>query len=224
MLLRSPARSLQDIQPLENGDHLTREEFERRYQAMPEVKKAELVEGVVYMPSPVRLNRHAYPHGLVVAWLGAYAAGRANVQFGIEPTVRLDWENEPQPDAILRIEGGSSRVSEDDYIEGPPELIVEIAASSVSIDLHSKLKVYRRNGVQEYLVWQVEEATLTWFSLQSGQYLPLEPDSHGILKSRVFPGLWLSPSAMLQGNLSQVLALVQSGLSQETSTAQSRHL
>ncbi len=220
MPFRSPAHSLQDIQPLHNGDHLTREEFERRYQAMPEVKKAELVEGVVYMPSPVRLNQHAYPHGLVVAWLGAYAAGRGNVQFGIEPTVRLDLENEPQPDAILRIEGGSSRVSEDDYIEGPPELIVEIAASSVSIDLHSKLKVYRRNGVQEYLVWQVEEAILTWFSLQSGEYLPLEPDCQSILKSRVFPGLWLSPSAMLQGNLNQVLALVQGGLRQENSTAQ----
>ncbi|MEN9224604.1 MAG: Uma2 family endonuclease [Thermostichus sp. HHBFW_bins_43] len=219
MPLKPSAHPSLDIQPLQNGDHLTREEFERRYQAMPDVKKAELVEGVVYMPSPVRLNRHAYPHGLVVAWLGAYAAGRVGVQFGVEPTVRLDLENEPQPDAILRIEGGSSRISEDDYIEGPPELIVEIAASSVSMDLHSKLKVYRRNGVQEYLVWRVEETLLTWFSLQLGEYLPLEPDSDGILKSRIFPGLWLNSSALLQGHLGEVLATVQWGLSQEGSEA-----
>lgn len=35
--------------PLENGDRLSRFEFEHRYQAMPELKKAELVEGVVYI-------------------------------------------------------------------------------------------------------------------------------------------------------------------------------
>ena len=73
--------------------------------------------------------------------------------------MRLDEDNEPQPDVLLRIEpdaGGQSRVSGDDYIEGAPELVVEIVASSTSVDLHDKLRAYRRNGVREYVVWRTQ--------------------------------------------------------------------
>ncbi len=121
------------IPPLENGDRLSRDEFERRYLQMSGVKKAELVEGVVYMGSPVRLHHHGYPHALILGWLAAYHAATPDTQIADNTTVRLDLNNEPQPDALLRWEPGSSRVSEDDYIEGPPELIVEIAASGQSI-------------------------------------------------------------------------------------------
>jgi Uma2 family endonuclease len=141
--------------PLEAGDHLTRCEFERRYEAMPEMKKAELIEGVVHMPSPVRLQSHAEPHASIMAWLGVYRASTPGVRLADNATVRLDLDNEPQPDALLRLEpaaGGRSRVSEDDYLESAPELVVEIASSSASYDLHEKLRVYRRNGVQEYVV------------------------------------------------------------------------
>jgi hypothetical protein len=109
--------------PLEPGDRLTREEFERRYEAMPHVKKAELIEGVVYMPSPVRLNRHGNPHAHLIGWLVAYAAGTPGVKVGDNCTLRLDDNNEPQPDGVLLIEperGGQSRVSDDDYLEGSP--------------------------------------------------------------------------------------------------------
>ena len=145
---------------LENGDRLTRVEFERRYQAMADTKKAELIEGVVYVASPVRITKHANPHGKMITWLGVYEAATPGVMLGDNPTVRLDFDNEPQPDAILRIDqqkGGQSGISDDDYVEGAPELIVEIAASSASYDLHDKLRAYRRNGVKEYLVWLVQE-------------------------------------------------------------------
>lgn len=200
------------IPVLQNGDHLTQAEFERRYEAMPQVKKAELIEGVVYMPSPVRV-RHAYPHGLIAVWLGTYQAATPGLQMMIEPSVRLDQDNEPQPDIILRIaEGGSSRISADDYIEGSPELVVEIAASTVSIDLNSKLNAYRRNGIQEYLVWQVEEPKIDWFSLVAGQYKPMMSDTKGRIRSQGFPGLWLSVSALLGSDLPEVLATVQQGI------------
>ncbi|OCR02378.1 hypothetical protein BCD67_01385, partial [Oscillatoriales cyanobacterium USR001] len=136
------------IVPLENGDRLTRIEFERRYQAMPHLKKAELIEGIVYMAAALRIRSHGEPHAYIMTWLGVYKASTPGVQMGDNATVRLDADNEVQPDALLRIEqGGTSRVSEDDYVEGTPELIVEIAASTVSIDRHQKLQVYRRNGV-----------------------------------------------------------------------------
>ena len=122
-------------------------------------------------------------------------------------------DNEPQPDAVLRLEqGGQSTISDDDYIEGAPELIVEIAASSVSIDLHQKLNVYRRNGVQEYLVWRVEQGKLDWFRLKAGDYIQLKPNSKGILCSVVFPGLWLDRAALLAGDLAKVLDVLQQGL------------
>lgn len=204
------------IPPLENGDKLTRYEFERRYNATPNLKKAELTEGIVYiMPAALRFRSHGQPHGWILTWLGTYEAATSGVALGVEPTVRLDLDNEPQPDAVLLIvpeAGGQTRLSEDDYIEGAPELVVEIAASSAAIDLHGKKQAYRRNGVKEYIVWQVLDQKLTWFSLEQGEYLELIPDNEGILRSRVFPGLWLAATELLAGNMQSVLKLLQAGL------------
>jgi len=124
----------------------------------------------------------------------AYAAHTPSVQVGDHGTVQLPGENEPQPDAFLRfdpVHGGTSRISEDDYLEGPPEFIVEVAASSVSYDLHDKRQVYQDSGVQEYLAVQVDEQRVDWFVLRQGVYAVLAPDGHGVLRSTVFPGLWL---------------------------------
>ncbi|MGF1672440.1 MAG: Uma2 family endonuclease [Rivularia sp. (in: cyanobacteria)] len=214
MTLQSLTKPLLTIPPLESGDKLTRAEFERRYHAMPNLKKAELIEGVVYLASPSRFRSHGKPHASIMTWLGTYEAATPGVEVGDNSTVRLDADNEPQPDALLRIEnGGQSRITEDDYVQGAPELIVEIAASSASYDLHEKLKVYRRNQVQEYLVWRVYDSAFDWFKLQEGEYIQLEADSQGIIRSQVFPGLWLDKSALLSGNLAQVLLVLQQGLS-----------
>ncbi|NJL99160.1 MAG: Uma2 family endonuclease [Synechococcaceae cyanobacterium RM1_1_27] len=214
MQLKDPlvSKSTHPLPPLENGDRLTRLEFERRYQAMPQIKKAELIEGVVYMGSPLRFQAHAQPHFLMIGWLAAYQAATPGVMGGDNPTVRLDDDNEPQPDIILRIEQGSSTITDDDYLHGAPELVVEIAASSASIDLRDKWRAYRRNGIQEYLVWQVYEQQILWFYLQEGDYQRLLPAQQGILKSQVFPGLWLNEQAMIKGDMGQVLAAVQQGI------------
>ncbi|PMB39526.1 hypothetical protein CEN40_23735 [Fischerella thermalis CCMEE 5205] len=204
-----------NLPPLESGDRLTRYEFERRYQAMPQNIKAELIEGVVYLASPVRARGHGRPHAKIMTWLGTYAAATPGVDLQDNATVRLDADNEPQPDALLRIEpevGGNSRISDDDYIEGTPELIVEIAASSAAYDLNDKLNAYRRNGVQEYIVWQSYENRLDWFNLQQGRYVLREPDTDGIIRSQIFPGLWLAVNALREGNMAEVLAVVQQGL------------
>ena len=203
------------VPPLENGDRLTRDEFERRYDAMPHLKKAELIEGVVYVPPPVRYRRHGAPHALLVSWLGQYIAGTPGIEISDNSTVRLDLDNEPQPDALLLIDpacGGQTHVSSDDYIEGSPELVAEVASSSVSYDLHAKLHAYRRNGVREYIVWRVLDQAIDWFVLRAGQYAPLPVDANGLLRSEVFPGLWLDPAALLRGELATVLAIVQQGL------------
>ncbi|MCC5640555.1 Uma2 family endonuclease [Nostoc sp. CHAB 5844] len=214
MMLADTTSQLLTIPPLENGDKLTRAEFERRYHAMPKLKKAELIEGVVYVASPLRIKSHGEPHAYIMAWLGTYVAATPGVGFADNTTVLLDADNEPQPDALLRIEqGGHSRITEDDYVEGAPELIVEIAASSASYDLHEKLKVYRRNGVQEYLVWRVYEHQFDWFRLNEGEYVQLEANSDDIVCSQVFLGLWLDKAALLAGNLAKVLAILQQGLS-----------
>jgi Uma2 family endonuclease len=201
--------------PLNSGDHLTRQEFELRYEAHPEIKKAELIEGVVYMPSPARFRQHSMPHFRVITWLGAYAARTPGTAGGDNATVRLDFENEVQPDALLRIEpshGGKSHVTEDDYLEGPPELIVEIAASSAAYDMHIKRRVYARSGVQEYLVVQVYEQRLDWFVLREGIYESFTPDEKGVLRSEVFPGLWLQTEVLWSGDMAAILATLEEGL------------
>ena len=200
---------------LENGDRLTRAEFECRYGAMPQLKKAELIEGVVYVPSPVRHRQHGSPHAHLIGWLGHYVAHTPGVEVGDNSSVRLDLDNEPQPDALLFIDpacGGQVRISADGIIEGAPELVAEVASSSVSYDLHAKLHVYRRNGVLEYMVWRVLEREIDWFVLRAGQYERLPVDAQGLHRSQVFAGLWLDPAALIRSDLATVLTIVQHSL------------
>jgi Uma2 family endonuclease len=200
---------------LQSGDRLSRAEFERRYAAATDVNKADLIEGIVYLASPFRHRQHGKPHSRVITWLGIYQALTPGVDLSDAPTVRLDLDNEPQPDAVLFIEaaaGGQTRISADDYLEGSPELIVEIAASSAAIDRGTKKQVYRRNGVREYVIWQVYDNQLEWFGLTDGEYQLLSPDGDGILRSQVFPGLWLAVDALLSHQMAQVLEVLQVGL------------
>ena len=211
----SKAAVVDKIPRLEQGDHLTRAEFERRYEAMPEIKKAELIEGVVFMPSPVRAVQHGEPHSNLGGWLFVYKSHTPGLISPDNATVRLDEDNEPQPDSILMIDptcGGQASISEDGYLVGAPELIAEIASSSVSKDLHNKLNVYRRTGVREYVVWRVLDRAIDWFVLREGSYLPLIAGEDGILRSEVFPGLWLNAAAMLEGKLDVVLVTLQQGI------------
>jgi Uma2 family endonuclease len=202
--------------PLENGDHLTRAEFLRRYEAMPRLKKAELIEGVVAMGSPVRARQHGQPHARILTWLGTYEASTPGVVVADNVTTVLDPDNVVQPDAVLVIErshGGQSTINPDGYIEGPPELAVEVAASTASFDLHEKLRVYRRNGVREYQIWRVLDQAIDWLALDAeGRYVPLPPDAAGRLESRAFPGLRLDPAALLRGDLAAVLEVLRGGL------------
>ena len=199
----SPSRPL----PLENGEFMHSREFLRRYERLPQVKKAELIEGVVYTGSPVSV-RHAKPDGVIQAWLVTYASRHPETEALTNATVILDAENTVQPDDLLRRlpeHGGLSRVNEAGYLAGPPELIVEVAASSASIDLRDKRRAYCRNGVREYLVWLVAEERLEWFCLEEDEYRPQLLDAEGIFHSRVFPGLRLCAAALLAGNTAKVL-------------------
>jgi len=200
---------------LEPGDRLSRDEFERRYERMPHLRKAELIEGIVYIPSPVRVNKHGEPHIRLAGWLQVYQAETPGVRCADNSTVRLDLDNEAQPDLLMiktPERGGQSRVSNDDYLEGAPELVVEIVASSRAYDLHQKKGAYRRNGVREYLAWTTTEQRLVWWELRDGDYQEMLPDGEGVLKSRVFPGLWLDVAALLRGDMKMVLATLRRGL------------
>jgi Uma2 family endonuclease len=200
---------------LEPGDRLSREEFERRYERMPHLKKAELIEGIVYIPSPIRAQHHAYPQGDLAFWIGYYASETPGVKYACTPTVRLDRDNEPQPDLVLHkvpAKGGQTRISTDDYIEGAPELVVEIVGSSRAYDLHQKKGAYRRNGVREYLAWITGEQRLVWWELREGEFQEIVPLADGVLKSAVFPGLWLDIQALLRDDTKAVLATLRQGL------------
>ncbi len=197
---------------LENGDRLHRAEFERRYAADPNVKKAELIEGVVYVASPLRFTPHAKPHGDLIGWLWSYKIAVSAVNLGVEPTVRLDYDNEPQPDVVLFREHGMAKVDEDGYILGAPELVVEVSASTTSYDLHDKKRAYQRSGVKEYIVWRTFDKAIDWFVLEDGRYIGLETDQQGILRSREFAGLWLNVSALLSGDMQTVLKTLQEGM------------
>jgi Uma2 family endonuclease len=202
------------IPPLESGDHLSVREFERRYEAMPPETKAELIEGVVYVASPVS-NDHGTAHSDVAVWLGFYRAFTPGLVSSLEGTVRLDARNEPQPDIHMRLlpeYGGRTSVDADGYVAGAPEFIIEVARSSVSYDLHQKLEAYRRNQVREYVVWRVDEGAIDWFMLREGGFVPAQAGPDGLLRSEVFPGLWLDTAALVRGDLAALFRVVQAGV------------
>ena len=219
LLTETPAirreRPERGIPPLENGAHLSAAEFLRRYEAMPEVKKAELISGIVYMGSPVRVDQHGEPDGLIQGWLCNYAIATPGVRHAANSTTRLSPDDTPQPDGLLRLVpecGGQARLDAKGYLQGPPELVVEVAASSASYDVREKLASYRRAGVREYLVWRTEDEAVDWWTLEDDEYRPLPSESGGLRRSRLFAGLWLDVPALLAGDGAKLMARLQEGL------------
>jgi len=206
------ANSPSPLTILENGDRLNRDEFEQRYTAS-NIKKAELIEGIVHVAPRLRFTSHGKPHSQIIGWLVTYQSMVAGLEVGIEPTVRLDPDNEPQPDAVLFRVDGNTQIDTDGYISGAPELIAEIAASTVSYDLHSKKRTYERNGVKEYIVWRTLDRQIDWFMLKNGKYEQLELDQSGIIRSQEFAGLWLNVNAILSNDMAAVLKTLQNGQS-----------
>ncbi|HSX78455.1 MAG TPA: Uma2 family endonuclease [Candidatus Saccharimonadia bacterium] len=212
----SPSTALhgRHLPRLEAGDHLDQATFHARYEAMPPDFRAELIGGVVFVPSPLR-SEHGESHALVVGWLTNYWIATPGTRVRDNATAILGDDSEPQPDAALVIEperGGQSSVSEDGYATGPPEFIVEVASSSESIDLHRKRRDYEQAGVLEYVVVVLRQRVVRWFVRQDGTHQEVEADVSGLFKSRVFPGLWLDAPALLQRDGRQVLATLQQGL------------
>lgn len=205
----------QQIPPLAFGDKLTREEFLRRWELHPEIKFAELIGGIVYMPSPLSVA-HGGMESNVGTWLGVYRAETPGTASG-NNTTSLLLGHSPQPDHNLRILpefGGGSRV-EDSYLGGTPELLAEICRSSASYDLHVKLDLYQEAKIPEYLTILLYENEIRWHILDQNVYRVQPPGPDGVWRSKVFPGLWLDGKALLEDNMSQVLAKLQEGLNSQ---------
>ena len=217
--LSPPRRRRGDLPPrgpgiprLESGDRLTQPEFHLRYEAMPPGVRAELIGGIVYMPSPLR-NPHGILSRRLSTLLGTYEDATPGVEGGDNTTAILGDDSEPQPDLALRLlpeRGGQTSLNEDEYLVGAPELIIEVAYSSVAIDLHAKREDYHKAGGKEYLVLCVQERELRAFDLSADKPWPLPPD--GVFRSRIFPGLWIDARAAAGGDLRKLLATLRRGL------------
>lgn len=203
------------VPALENADVLSREEFRRRRNNMPCLKRAERFGGSVFMQAAVRFREHGQPHQDLQGWLAYYKAFTPGIEGADNPTVEVA-SDDAQPDGCLLISpefGGRCRVDEQGYLVGSPELMAEVAASSASFDLHEKRESYLRSEVQEYLVWKVLERCVVWWALEQEEYIELSPDEDGIYRSRVFPGLWLDAPALVAGDLRRVIEVVHQGIS-----------
>jgi hypothetical protein len=199
--------------PLVEGQRLDQPTFHERYEAMPPGVRAELIGGVVSMPSPA-----GYEHGdsmvPLVVWLDRYAEHTPGVQALDNATVILGTQNEPQPDLMLRVlpdHGGRTR-NEGGYVAGVPELVVEVSRSSRYVDLGPKLDEYERAGVLEYVVRAFEPDEVLWHVLENGRFAAQAPDADGLYRSRVFPGLWLDPLGLLAGDRAAVREGLDRGL------------
>lgn len=201
------------ITPLREGDRLTREEFLRRWEAMPNLKFAELIDGIVYMPSPISIIHRDF-HRSLSFWLGTYVVATPCCEGGSSGTWLMSKESAPLPDLDLCIRpesGGQSRV-EGDYAAGAPEFIAEVSHTTIARDAGVKLQLYERSGVREYLIVRPKKKQAIWHELVDGKYREIAPSDDGILRSRVFPGLWLDTLALWSRDLPGLAAAVQRGV------------
>lgn len=197
---------------LDNGDRMKQPEFHEIYEQMPEGFKAELVRGTVFVSMPLR-KPHAKDHVRLSSILDTYEASTPGVEVLSESTTILGSDDEVQPDLLLRIlpeYGGKSRDTYDQYIEGPPELICEIAHSSRAIDLNLKRKRYERAGVLEYIVLCLNPREVHWFDFASKAMLQLNSD--GVFRSNIFPGLWLCNQGLLERDYHRIMEVLKQGL------------
>src|SRR5712692_3264518 len=205
--------------PLVAGEKLSREEFLRRWEALPNLKRAELLEGVVYLPSPLSIS-HGSREPIASFWLTYYSGLTPGCESGSNATW-LMLEDAPQPDCYIRIlpeYGGQSSV-ERGLGKGAPELIAEVSQSSASYDLGPKLRLYRAAGAQEYINMVLQESRLLWRRLVAGAYQTIEPDSDGLLRSVVLPGLWLDPEALWERDTTRIIEVVNLGVNSPEHTA-----
>ena len=220
---RRPRQAPDPPAPPDRGQPLGVDEFLRRYEHHPDAARLELVRGKVRRKMPVRHTRHSQPNNFLGGCLFNYHAATPGTDPGENGTCRLGPIDAPQPDSFLRIHeeaGGRTRLTADDYIEGGPELVCEIAASSAAADAGQKREAYRLAGVPEVVIWRTEDAALDWFVLRgqgaAARYedLPADGGEPGgdVLKSEAFPGLWLDRDALLRGDAAGVLATLQRGL------------
>jgi Uma2 family endonuclease len=216
MPIRKP-RQRREIPPLENGDHLDQETFHERYEAMPEDVRAELIGGIVYMASPVGSD-HSKEHIPLSTWAGLYEAATLGVEALSTPTVILADDCEPQPDVAIRLLKGKTKIvrrgkKSTKYIAGPPELVVEAAYTSESIDLNAKRQDYEKYGIGECVALLIRARRVVWFVRDDKKFVQLKPDADGILRSKILPGLWLDPAALLARNLARLIQVLNQGIS-----------
>jgi hypothetical protein len=203
-----------NMPPLENGDRLDQKTFHVRYEAMPAGTRAELIEGSVHLPSPLKPS-HGRMHGRIMHWLFEYIDGTSGTDGFDNTTIILGEESEPQPDAYLIVtpeRGGQMRLNAEGYLEGAPELIAEVALGTQAIDLHAKKNDYEKAGVREYIVIALRQECVFWFVSRNGRFEEMKPGDDGIFRSEVFPGLWLDPSALLRQDAPRLREVLQQGL------------
>jgi hypothetical protein len=210
MSCRTPAGT--PPRTLVEGQWLDQRTFHALYQAMPLDTRAELINGVVYLPGPIG-TAHGRAHVHVIGWLGDYIGNTPSVEALTRVTTALGWKCELEPDAQLRLpaESGGRTRAEKDLLRGIPELVIEVAEATRFLDLGPKLEDYERAGVREYIVRAIEPDEIYWFVLRNGRFVDLEPGPDGIYRSEVFPGLWLDPAALLAGDRRRLRAVVDLG-------------
>jgi Uma2 family endonuclease len=209
-----PERTTMKAAPstLVEGQRLDQPTFHAIYQAMPPGTRAELIDGVVYIPSPVGLE-HGEAQVHVIAWLAHYVENTPGVRALDNATTVLGTKGEPQPDGLLRIlpEYGGRTWNQGGFVHGAPEFVIEISKATRSVDLGPKLADYERAGVIEYVVGAIDPDEIYWFSHDHGALVQQSTADDGLYRSRTFPGLWLDPVALLAGDTRRLRAIVDQG-------------
>jgi hypothetical protein len=201
--------------PLADGQLVSLEEFEQRFDATPDLKHAELLDGVAYLRHDGRAFAGSCRAALI-GWLGVYSASTRFLLPGAHGHVALDDRNELQPDAILAVRpeaGGTVVLDATGVVRSAPDFAADVFTTTNATLLPKRIAAHERGGTLEYLVWYAEHKCVDWLVRERGEFVAMNPDpADGLLKSVAFPGLWLDATALLNGDLDTVLAALQRGL------------
>ena len=205
-----PQRRVPEADRLRDGERIPPDEFRRRCGVLEAVGvdfRVEYVNGVVRMMPPPNFAGHTHPIRVMQGLLSAYTRQTPGVIDYTESGVTLPVEEtsaDVSPDLCLVVQpgrGGQMSVDDAGYFVGPPELVVEVANSSLSYDLGEKRDLYEAAGVQEYLVHATRERRLLMMRRDGDRFRTVMPDADGVLASRIFPGLVFDTAAIIADDI-----------------------
>lgn len=152
-------------------------------------------------------------------WLCQYRRSTPCVESLGRVSIFLDPTTEIETTAAMWLTPGADDRPRWQRCEGVPELLVEVTATVHNKVFRRRLRVYEQSEIHELLVVTGDPRDTALYARENGRFARVSPADDGSYRSRVFPGLWLDPSALFSDEWNEMAACLDRGMATEEHAA-----